>query len=99
VGLSKKAAWTAIEYTALSRIVMGIACLVSPALLCLALKRFTVGKYRNYKIGVEVFSIVASLAVFAPASVALFPAKLNVSGSTLEKEFAQMDKAYFSKGI
>jgi|JI9StandDraft_2_1071091.scaffolds.fasta_scaffold222020_2 hypothetical protein len=99
VGTSKIAAWTSIEYTALSRVIMGVACMTSPAILCALLKPLTVGKFRMLKIPVEMAAVLVSLWVFAPACVAVFPQKLSMAGNSLEEEFESFERVYFNKGI
>lgn len=99
VGTSKIAAWNSIEYTALSRVIMSVACMASPAILCALMKPFTIGRYRALRIPVEVGSVLLSLWVLAPACVAVFPSKLSMSGANLEEEFDAYDRLYFNKGI
>jgi hypothetical protein len=98
VGVSKNAAWTAIEFTAIVRIVNSCASLIFPAVLCLLTKRFTVGPYRKYRTVADAMCIAMCLGITTPLCLSIFPSKIALNGSYLEQEFQGNKVVHFNKG-
>lgn len=87
VGVSRKAAWSAVQFTALSRILNSMSSLMAPALFCHFAKRMTAGPYKKYRTGAYAFAIALSLGLVTPICLGIFPSKLSLEGQKFEKEF------------
>ena len=99
VGLSKKCALLAVEYTSISRAALAAFCMAIPIGMMMTINIAGLGPTRRLpKIAADVTTLSIGLYLGLPLSVALFPTSLFAKGCDIEPEFRHYETVYFDRG-